>query len=124
MSRKIILLILLLLLILSGYSEAWEANPYNCFECGKVLLVREGDKLRPTSDKELIVFELNNKSKMNIQLCSVCKEGLREEDYKSIMQAVIDSWEYEITILNNWTEEQQQDYRDRFYNLEIIKRVK
>ena len=60
---------------------------------------------------------------MNIQICSKCKENLKEEEYEDVMQAVIDGWEYEITILNNWSEEQQQDYRDRFYNLEIIKRI-
>ncbi len=61
---------------------------------------------------------------MNIQLCTVCKEGLKEEEHKEIMQTVIDGWEYEITTLNNWTEEQQQDYRDRFYDLEIKKRIR
>lgn len=60
---------------------------------------------------------------MNIQICTVCKESLKETDYKAIMQSIKDSWEYEITVLNNWSEQQQQDYRDRFYNLEIIKRI-
>lgn len=61
---------------------------------------------------------------MNIQICSECEEHLTRKDYQNIMQSIKDSWEYEITILNNWSEEQQQDYRDRFYNLEITKRIK
>ncbi len=124
MSRRILLLFLITFFILSGYSESWESHPYKCFDCGKTLLILKDGRWSPTSDRERVTFELSNKSIMNIQICSECKEELTKEDYKDIMQSIKDGWEYEITVLNNWNEDQQQNYRDRFYNLEIIKRIK
>lgn len=88
-----------------------------------LLRVKDG-KLDTMPDRERVSFKLSNNTTMSIQICAQDKATLIKEDYDDIMQAVIAGWEHEITVLNGWSEEQQQRYRDRFYNLKIIERVK
>ena len=64
-------------------------------------------------------FLLDDGSRMRVAMCVTCKENYTKQDHNKIMQSVIDGWEKELEV-SKWTEEKKQDYRDRYYKLNLV----
>ena len=64
-------------------------------------------------------FLLDDGSKMSVAMCVNCKTNYTEKDYNKIMKSVANGWEKELEGLN-WQEEKKQNYREKYYKLNIV----
>jgi len=104
----------------------------HCVDCHKVLRILKvvtGDDGKPVEqhmwlpDKNNVEFILDDNSKMDVTICTECKDKLTTKDYKKIMKAVQKGWDREMDD-NKWTTEQKKAYKDVYDKKSIKDKVK
>ena len=65
-------------------------------------------------------YYLNNGSKMRVAICEGCDSKVDKNDYRKIMNSVIDGWQHEIQTYSHWTEDQKTKYMETQKKLQII----
>ena len=81
------------------------------------------DNGRALSNYRLVIFELDNGSRMPFPIDVEAVNAITEADYPRIMDWVRAGWMFEINN-KHWTPKEIQDYKDTFFNLKIVRRIK
>ena len=95
----------------------------HCVFCHKCMIIEEiidgkmQTRFIPEYNEEQVL--LDDGSKMRVAMCINCKNNYTEKDYNKIMQSVADGWEKELEV-SKWTDEKKQNYRDKYYKLQLV----
>jgi hypothetical protein len=120
--KKILLFSLLVLcLAIPLNADQQDAGHFGyCTLCGEQ--IRSMSDGKPLSNYREVKFWMSNESDMRVALCNNCKEKLTETDYPKIMDGVRAGWMQEI---NNkkWKPKRILSYKERFFNITILKRI-
>lgn len=91
-----------------------------CPITGNQIITSDG-KILP--NYRIVWFDLSNGSKMPLAVDMEAVNIISEADFERIMDWVRQGWMFEI---NNkkWTPKEIQDYKDKFFNLTIVRYIK
>lgn len=67
-----------------------------------------------------VTLTLDDKTDMTINLCIDCAKDLSNKDYKKIMKAEMEGWEWELdNCLKSWSKEHKNNYKEKYKKLSI-----
>ena len=96
----------------------------HCVSCHRYLLMEKVIDGKVTEvnhpDYSEDEFLLDDGSRMRVAICTACRHGLTEKDYKKIMVSVIKGWRTEIQYLEHWTDEMRTKHMAKYSKRTIL----